>query len=176
MSTTAPKLTAHEVVARYFEWGCRCVFWPQIGDVKGPKEPEWQKKQTTLADYQEGNRVGILTGVEVSRGCFLHDVDIDWAPGSPIAQKLLPWTDFVFGRASKPVSHCCYFLQEALPSFRYEDLDRTCLIELRSTKTDGEIGLQTMVPPSIWASKDGKLEPLVFSKTASHPPTPMQPT
>ena len=36
-----------------------------------------------------------------------------------------------------------------------------CLIELRGTKINGEIGLQTMAPPSVW-SKNGQREPLQF--------------
>ena len=89
-------------------------------------------------------------------------MDLDWSPGSLIAQSLLPITSFVFGRASKKVSHCFYLLPAALPSVRYEDpVDKTCLIELRGTAKDGSIGLQTMSPPSVW-SKNGSSEPLVF--------------
>jgi hypothetical protein len=44
---------------------------------------------------------------------------------------------------------------------RYEDIDKSCLIELRGTKASGEIGMQTMVPPSVW-TKDGQREPLSF--------------
>src|ERR1044071_9125150 len=78
--------------------------------------------------------------------------------------KFLPSTDFIFGRPSKKVSHCFYLCPEPLPSYRYEDVDKTCLIELRGTKTSGELGLQTMVPPSMW-SKDNKKEPLTFLKS-----------
>lgn len=152
-----------DIVQKYLDRHYRIVVWPHIGDSKGPREPDWPKKQYTLADYSEGYRVGILTGTEVSPGHYLHDVDIDWAAGSLIAQKLLPATNFVFGRASKKISHCFYTLPEALPSFRYEDIDKTCLIELRGTKLNGEIGLQTMVPPSIW-TKDTARESLEFLK------------
>jgi putative DNA primase/helicase len=156
-------MTPREIVAQFFEWNYRQIFWEQNGDTKGPKEPGWPQRVFTLDDYHEGYRVGILMGVEVEPGKFLHDLDIDWGPGACIATKLLPDTDFIFGRASKKVSHCFYLLPEALPSYRYEDIDGTCLLELRGTKKDGTIGLQTMVPPSIW-TKDGKAEPLVFLK------------
>ena len=151
------------LVQTYVDRGWRIITWPQIGDAKGPREGGWPTKVYTLADYHEGYRVGILTGCEVAPGKFLHDVDIDWAPGSTIAQKLIPNTNFVFGRPSKPVSHCFYTLPEKLPTFKYEDIDGTSLIELRGTKLDGGLGCQTMVPPSVW-TKDGLRESLAFFK------------
>lgn len=150
-------------VQRYLDHGFRIVTWPQIGDTKGPREEGWPRKIYTLADYHDGYRVGLLTGVEIAPGKFFHDTDIDWAPGTLIAQALLPPTEFVFGRASKKVSHCCYTLPEPLTSYRYEDIDKSCLIELRGTKVNGEIGMQTMVPPSIW-TKNGIKEALAFIK------------
>jgi predicted P-loop ATPase len=152
-------VTPAETVKTYFEQNFRCVFWPQVGDLKGPTEKDWPRKQYT--EYREGDRVGLITGVEVAPGRFLHDVDIDWAPGSTIALALLPPTSFVFGRASKRISHCFYLTPSAMPSFRYEDIDKTCLIELRGTRADGELGLQTMVPPSVW-SKGQLAEALTF--------------
>lgn len=156
-SSPSPK----DLVQTYLSHNFRIVTWPHIGDSKGPREKGWNDKTYTLADYKDGYRVGILTGIEIAPGQFLHDVDIDWSAGSYIAQSMLPPTDFVFGRASKRISHCFYTVPEALPSFRYEDIDKTCLIELRGTKLDGEIGMQTMAPPSVW-TKEGTKEPLTF--------------
>ncbi len=153
--------TAHEIVEWYFAANFRPIFWPTVGDEKGPKEKDWTQRTYTINDYSDGWRVGLLTGTEVTPGRFLHDVDIDWSHGSAIAQKFLPPTGFYYGHYSKPVSHCFYLLPEALPSARYEDIDRTCLIELRGTKSDGSLGFQTMVPPSTW-SKNGQQEPLTF--------------
>src|SRR6185436_12983719 len=45
--------------------------------------------------------------------------------------------------------------------YKYEDIDKTCLIELRGTKVDGDVGLQTMAPPSVW-TKGNQREPLTF--------------
>jgi hypothetical protein len=87
-----------------------------------------------------------------AKASSLHDVDIDWAAGASIALALLPATDFMFGRASKKISHCWYTTSEPLKSFKYEDpTDKTCLIELRGTKLDGTLGNQTMAPPSVWS-------------------------
>ncbi|HVJ72052.1 MAG TPA: virulence-associated E family protein, partial [Sphingomicrobium sp.] len=149
------------IVKSYLEKNFQVTFWPQIGDIKGPKEKDWPHHPKTLADWREGLRVGLITGVEVAPDKFLHDIDIDWEPGSLIAQSLLPPTGFVFGRASKRISHCFYVAPEALASFKYEDIDKTCLIELRGTKVNGEIGLQTMAPPSVW-TKGTKQEMLAF--------------
>lgn len=166
MTVSAPVAVVsspHDVVRAYAAQGIRLVFWPSNGDAKGPREPGWPSKTYAPEDYRESYRVGILTGTEIAPGHFLTDVDIDWADGSYIAQQLLPPTGFVFGRASKRVSHCFYTTPEPLPSARFEDIDKTCLIELRGTKANGDIGFQTMAPPSVW-SKDGKREPLSFVK------------
>lgn len=154
-------MTPQHLVQDYLTKNYRIVVWPMIGDSKGPREKGWPEHQYTLADYSDGYRVGILTGTEVAPGKFIHDVDIDWTPGSLIAQRLLPASDFIFGRSSKKISHCFYLTPEPIPSFRYEDIDKSCLIELRGTMVSGGIGLQTMVPPSVW-SKEGKQEPLQF--------------
>jgi hypothetical protein len=107
---------------------------------------------------------GLRPATEIRPGEYLHDVDIDWGPGSLIALAVLPPTSWVFGRTSKCISHCMYTLCEAMVSFKYEDIDGTSLIEFRGTKNDGSIGFQTMIPPSIWF-KNGVSEPLTFVKS-----------
>lgn len=159
-------MTPRELVQTYLAAGLRLVFWKQEGDAKGPRYEGWTTKTYTIDDYQDGYRVGLMTGSEISPGVFSADVDLDWQPGSLIAQNLLPPTLFVFGRASKRVSHCVYTTESPATSFRFEDpIDKVCLIELRGTKSDGTLGMESMIPPSIW-SKDGKQEPLVFPRGA----------
>lgn len=161
----APNIPNDEtIVATYFQRNYRVVMWPGTGDAKGPHEPGWQHKPYTLEDYQPGTRVGLLTGVAIGPHKYIHDLDIDWAPGYKIAARILPSTEFVFGRHSKYISHCLYTHPEAIRSQRFEDpVDKSVIIELRGTKADGEIGMQTMVPPSVW-SKNGSQEPLQFRK------------
>src|SRR5574339_980101 len=154
-------MTPRDSIKRYYEQNYRLVFWPATNDQKGPTEKGWTSRVYAPEDYHENDRVGIMTGTEIAPGRFLHDVDIDWQPGSLIAQSLLPVTSFVYGRASKKISHCFYTTSEPIPSYRYEDIDKTCLIELRGTKSDGSIGFQSMVPPSVW-SKEGQQEQLMF--------------
>lgn len=152
---------AKGIVENYASRNWKFVVWPQIGDIKGPKEQNWTQKTYTLDDYNEGNRVGLLTGQEVAPGQFLHDIDIDWAPGAHIAISVLPDTDFIFGRESKPISHLFYVTEAAIPTVKYADLDGTTLLEIRGIKADGGLGFQTMVPPSIWTKGDNR-EPLRF--------------
>lgn len=155
-------MTARETINQLHAQGFKLVFWPQKGDQKGPLEKDWPRRPYLPADYKDGHRVGLLLGTELSPGKFAHDVDIDWTAGYNIAAAFLPRTDFVYGRASKKVSHCIYTLSEAIPTFQYKDpIDGVTLIEIRGTKDDGSVGFQSMAPPSVW-SKDGKLEPLEF--------------
>lgn len=154
----------------YFSKNLRLVFWRDQGDAKGPTGAEgrdWPKKVYTIDDYRDGDRVGIVTGHELTPGHFLHDVDIDWAAGAPIATAMLPPTAFEYGRASKPVSHRMYTLPVPLPTKRFEDPisdarnKRQTILELRGTSKDGSFGCQSMAPPSVWES-DGKREAVAF--------------
>lgn len=155
-------MTAREVVQAYADKHLKFVLWPGVGDVKGPNTKDWPNQPATPQDYKDGDRVGILLGTELSPGRYVHDVDIDWAPGYSVAAAFLPKTEFIYGRASKRVSHCFYTLSEALQTIQYKDpIDGQMLLEIRGVKSDGAIGFQSMAPPSIW-SKDGKQEPLEF--------------
>lgn len=155
-------MTDQEIITSYFDRQFKLVFWPADGDQKGPKEKDWPRQQKNLTDYHPGDRVGIVTGAEVAPGRYLIDVDIDWAPGYLVAAAFLPRTDFVYGRASKRVSHCLYTLPDAVACTQYKDpVDGQMLLEVRGAKEDGSLGFQSMAPPSIW-SKGNKREPLEF--------------
>lgn len=150
--------SARDVVQSYIDRGFQVVFWPGVGnDWKGPREPGWIDKRYTIADYHEGDRVGIMHGVEVAPGRYVVDVDIDWGPGVEIAKAMLPGTQFIWGRASKRVSHCLYTTPDVVPMYAYKDIgkDGITLIEFRADKH------QSMAPPSIW-EKEGKREQLNF--------------
>ena len=163
-------LTPREIVSSYLDQHYRLVFWPDVADAKGPHEPEWQNKVNTIEAYTEGSRVGMITGVEIAPNKYNLDVDIDWSPGMSIVAAMLPPTPFVFGHTSKRFSHFIYTGDEPCASMRFEDpVDKSCLLELRGTKANGDLGFQTMVPPSVW-SKDGVREPLTFVR--GYPVTP----
>lgn len=148
---------SRDVVQSYLDRGLRLVFWPGIGDWKGPRDKNWIDKPYTIDDYHDGDRVGIMHGVELSPGKFVIDVDIDWGPGIEIAKALLPLTQFIWGRTSKRVSHCLYTCPDVIQMFAYKDIgkDGKTLIEFRADKH------QSMAPPSVW-EKDGQREPLAF--------------
>jgi hypothetical protein len=156
-------MNADQIVRSYFDRNFRVVFWPEQGAQKGPTEKGWTTRVFTLDDYKPQTRVGLITGQEVEPGKFLHDIDIDWGPGFNIAAHYIPSTELAFGRSSKPLSHCLYTLPEPLPRTTYEDpVDQQMLIEIRGTTQSGELGIQTMVPPSVWSNKEGKREPLTY--------------
>ncbi len=156
-------MTSREVVQSYLDRGFQLVFWPDVGDAKGPSglsAKGWLERAYTLDDYRDGWRVGIMHGVEISPGKFVVDVDIDWGPGVEIAKALLPATSFIWGRSSKRISHCLYTCSDVIPMYAYKDVnedgkDGKTLIEFRPDKH------QSMAPPSIW-EKEGKREPLAF--------------
>jgi predicted P-loop ATPase len=158
-------MTSQELISDYFNKNYRVVFWPGVADQKGPKIEGWTTKPYTLSDFRDGMRVGLITGVEISPGKFYHDLDIDWAKGAPVALAFLPPTNFVYGRHSKPISHCGYTLPEAIPSIVFRcPVTKTTLLEFRGTKENGELGWQNMAPPSVWQNKEGKQEPLEFKR------------
>ncbi|MGE0363250.1 MAG: bifunctional DNA primase/polymerase [Vicinamibacterales bacterium] len=140
-------------LTRYVERGFRLVFYPMRQ--KGPSGADavgWPSRSDGPADYVEGQNVGIFTGHEITAGRFLVDVDLDWTEGIAMAPRLLPPTEFGFGRKSRNVSHAFYTTSLPQVSKAYEDIDGTMLVELRGTKTDGTVGLQTMAPPSVHPS------------------------
>lgn len=154
-------MTGREIVQQYLDRGFKLVFWPAVGDQKGPREAGWLEKgaagQYDITHYKEGYRVGILHGVELTPGRFVVDVDIDWGQGVEIAKALLPATQFIWGRTSKRISHCLYTCPDVVAQYAYRDIGKEgrTLIEFRPDKH------QAMAPPSVW-EKDGKREPLSF--------------
>ncbi len=150
-------MTGQQQVQALMDRGLQLVFWPAVGEWKGPRDKNWIDKKYTIDDYKEGDRVGIMHGVEVSPGKYLVDVDIDWADGVEIAKAMLPVTQFIWGRPSKKISHCLYTCPETIPMYAYKDIgkDGKTLIEFRADKH------QSMAPPSVW-QKGTKQEPLSF--------------
>jgi predicted P-loop ATPase len=139
--------TAPEWLSDYQARGFKLVYYAT--KTKGPREKDWTTKTYTPEDYRDGQNVGIITGVEIKPGQFLVDIDFDWPDGIPLSPRLLPNTNFGFGRASRPVSHAFYTVSEVCESKKYEDIDGKVLVELRCAKADKTPGFQTMSPPSI---------------------------
>lgn len=110
---------------------------------KAPTLKSWQQLRVTednLARYFSGNvNIGLLLG-EVSNR--LIDIDLDAPEAVALAAHFLPATDLVHGRPGKPESHWWYVASHAIKTEKFQDVDGTMLLELRST------GAQTVVPPS----------------------------
>lgn len=142
-----------ELLKRYKERGFRLVFYPT--KQKGPSGQEavgWTDRNDEPEDYKEGQNIGVFTGHEISPGKFLADIDFDWTDGLPLAKRILPSTGFGFGRSSRSTSHAFFSSPEPITTLTFDNIDGKPFVELRGTKQDGMIGLQTMLPPSIHPS------------------------
>ncbi len=142
--------TAHDLLTRYRDLGFELVFYPTRR--KGPTDDGWPKNEYRITDYQQGQNVGVKTGVEIQPGKFLGDADFDWPDGIPMVKRFFPPTEFGFGRESKRLSHAFYTTEAPFTSLKFDGLDNKTFLELRSRKKDGTVGYQTMVPPSLHPS------------------------
>lgn len=121
---------------------------------KRPVIKEWEQLEVTVETapkYFNGaqQNIGLLLGDKYGSA----DVDCDCTEAISAARLLLPETGLIFGRESKPFSHFLYRSNPPIVTKRYVDpQDNKTLIELRGTKSDGSIGLQTVVPPSVHES------------------------
>lgn len=140
-------------LTRYLSSGFRLVFYPTR--TKGPTGTAavgWTSRSDVAEDYHDGDNVGVFTGHEITPGRFLVDVDFDWTDGVPLARRILPPAGFGFGRASRHISHAFYTTSAPQALKVFKDVTGESIVELRGTKADGTVGLQTMLPPSIHPS------------------------
>jgi len=121
---------------------------------KRPVLKEWQRLEITTegaSQYFNGasQNIGVLLGDKFGSA----DVDCDCPEAITAARELLPETGLIFGRQSKPFSHFFYRSDPPARTLQFIDpLDQGTIVELRGLKSDGSIGLQTVVPPSIHES------------------------
>jgi P4 family phage/plasmid primase-like protien len=118
---------------------------------KRPTLEGWQRLEITAdaaPQYfsDQPQNIGVLLGDKYGS----TDVDCDCPEAITAARELLPETGLIFGRQSKPFSHYFYRSDPPARTQQFHDpLDQAMLIELRGLSSDGSIGLQTIVPPSI---------------------------
>lgn len=118
---------------------------------KKPVLDGWQRLEITVdaaPQYFDSRpqNIGVFLGDKFGS----TDVDCDCLEAIRAARELLPETGLIFGRHSKPFSHFFYRSDPPLPTQQFHDpLDHAMLVELRGLSSDGSIGLQTVVPPSI---------------------------
>jgi predicted P-loop ATPase len=135
----------------YLDRGFRLLVFPIR--TKGPNEKSdkgWRDRVFSPGDYHEGkHNIGVFTGTEIEPGKFLVDVDFDWTEGLALAKRIIPRTDFGFGRESRTISHAFFTTSEPVKSKAFDDITGKPFVEIRGTKADGGIGFETMIPPSI---------------------------
>jgi hypothetical protein len=118
---------------------------------KAPRISNWPALRLTeaeLSKYFNGapSNIGLILGDDYGT----TDIDLDCLEAIAAASEFLPETGMIFGRKSKPRSHFLYRSDPPVRSCRFLDpIDKACLVELRCRKSDGSIGLQTIVPPSV---------------------------
>jgi len=152
---------------KYYERGFRLIFYDARH--KGPEGQaalKWTERSDKIEEYKAGQNIGVFTGHEISPGKFLADVDFDWTDGLAMAKRILPPTGFGFGRPSRLISHSFYTTPEPLISRSYDNIDGKPFVELRGTKQDGTVGLQTMIPPSVHPS--GEVLNLLMDEDIGH--------
>jgi P4 family phage/plasmid primase-like protien len=118
---------------------------------KRPVLEGWQRLEITVESAPQffnglSQNVGVLLGDKFGS----TDVDCDCTETITAARELLPETGLIFGRQSKPFSHYLYRSDPPVRTQQFKDpIDGAMLIELRGQSSDGTIGLQTIVPPSV---------------------------
>jgi Bifunctional DNA primase/polymerase, N-terminal len=129
---------------------------------KRPRDNAWQSLTITDANIEDyfGNddNVGVQLG---ARSGGLTDVDIDCAEALDLADDILPATDAIFGRGSKPRSHRLYItdlyttepratIPFAEPNTLSNGQESAMLVELRTG--GGDKAAQTVAPGSVHPS------------------------
>jgi hypothetical protein len=126
---------------------------PRTGDHKTPIE-WWAKRAGEANDFGPNDNIGARLGVEIEKGWYLADVDIDCtAPGADlVADEILPQTGMAFGRKSKPRSHRLCLVDHPIASLKYKGTGTKPLVELRCVSKGKKETFQTVVPPGVHAS------------------------
>jgi Bifunctional DNA primase/polymerase, N-terminal len=143
-----------EIALEYIERGWNPV--PIPFREKGPTGNGWQARvitADTAPQFFNGGplNIGVILG-PTSSG--LTDIDLDCPEAIALAPYILPATDAVFGRQSKPASHFLYttalagVVNKAAQRFK-DPMPNAMMVELR---VGGAKGAQTVFPGSIHES------------------------
>jgi hypothetical protein len=118
---------------------------------KAPTAKGWQKLRLRAEDLPryfnaQPQNIGIQLGDDYGTA----DIDCDCLEAVAAAVEFAPPTGMCFGRQSKPASHYIYRSNPPARFRKFADpTDKSTIVELRCQKTDGTVGLQTVVPPSV---------------------------
>ena len=159
-------MTTSEAALRYLDRGFLPI--PVPFKKKKPELEGWQNLRLRPVDVPRffnggAQNIGLLDGDAFGSA----DVDCDCPEAITAARELLPETGMIFGRQSKPFSHHFYRTDPPLRTQQFHDpTDKAMLIELRGLSSDGAVGLQTVVPPSVHETG----EPVRFEQGFDGPP------
>jgi hypothetical protein len=157
------KLSSLDVARLYLKrgWAPVAVRYAE----KRPTDKGWQKLEVTqenVSEYFDGQRGNI--GIKLGRASGgLTDVDLDCNEAVALAKMLLPETQAIFGRRSKPSSHWLYVtnlceteqravLKFVEPRGLARGSEPVTLAELRIGA--GDKGAQTIFPGSVHPAKE----------------------
>lgn len=128
---------AYDVLSDYFNRGFKVI---ELSG-KEPISKAWQSPLDAGVNYvRTGYNIGIVLG-DQSGG--LVDIDCDHEISIFMAKQLLPSTEMVFGRLTKPSSHYIYIALDAGRTMQFKLPDGTMLVEYRAN------GSQTRFPGSM---------------------------
>ena len=128
----------HELLREYVNRGYTIT--PLHPQSKKPIYRDWPNRPSDLGEFTPDLNVGLVLG-KASDG--LVDTDLDDPAAIIAAEYLLPPTDMIFGRDSKPGSHRLYKVEEPGRTVQLRGSNGRMIIELRGD------GGQTMAPPSL---------------------------
>src|SRR5262249_18247591 len=119
---------------------------------KFPPSNRWHLRTITIENVHKfffensQQNIGVQLGPKSNN---LTDADLDCPEAVKLASALLPKTDCIFGRKSKPFSHYLYRVSDPLPqaTLAYKDEEGKMICELRLG--GGGKGAQTMFPGSM---------------------------
>jgi P4 family phage/plasmid primase-like protien len=144
---------------------------------KGPRIDGWQIKAAngsyTEEDFSDPCNIGVLLGGPKN----LTDIDCDSPQAVAVAGDIIGHLmqktgtgTMIFGRASNPRSHYIFSTDNSFPTEKIMDpADEECIIEYRCVKQDGERGIQTVFPPSLWY-EDGTTEQIRLESDSTSVP------
>jgi predicted P-loop ATPase len=144
---------------------------------KKPKGNSWEQLRIDAASVPShfngsASNIGAMLGISIAGTAGVADVDLDAPESLAVASALLPASGFVFGHESKPASHWFYLVNPPVHLRQFRDpLTKAVLVELRGTKKNGTIGLQTVLP----GSTHGSGELIAFEEGHDSAPASVEP-
>lgn len=150
-------MTPQNLVELYQSQNLPLLFWKRLADHsewKGPRGEGWNDPARVydLTQYDPTvHNLGVFTGGAIAEGKYLVDFDFDWPECFPFAKRILPATEFGFGRPGRKYVTHIFYTQSTPPPFKeFKDI-KIDNRELTFFEFRGGVpfGHMTMLPPSL---------------------------